>query len=78
MASGELCLRVFSVLRRQKREIERIEYISRMASGLGEACYHPQTKFAKVMFLHLPVSNSVHGGGGGGGWGRSASSGVCI
>ena len=26
--------------------------------------YHPQTKFAKVMFLHLSVSHSVHGGGG--------------
>ena len=25
--------------------------------------YHPQTKFAKVMFLHLSVSHSVHGGG---------------
>ena len=24
--------------------------------------YHPQTKFAKVMFLHLPVSHSVHQG----------------
>ena len=29
--------------------------------------YHPQTKFAKVMFLHLSVSHSVHSGGGGGG-----------
>ena len=26
--------------------------------------YHPQTNFAKVMFLHLSVSHSVHGGGG--------------
>ena len=25
-------------------------------------CYHLQTKFAKVMFLHLSVSHSVHGG----------------
>ena len=25
--------------------------------------YHPQTKFAKVMFLHLSVSDSVHMGG---------------
>ena len=25
--------------------------------------YRPQTKFAKVMFLHLSVSHSVHGGG---------------
>ena len=24
--------------------------------------YRPQTKFAKVMFLHLSVSHSVHGG----------------
>ena len=27
--------------------------------------YHPQTKFAKVMFLHLSVNHSVHGGGRG-------------
>ena len=26
--------------------------------------YRPQTKFAKVMFLHLSVSHSVHRGGG--------------
>ena len=26
--------------------------------------YRPQTKFAKVMFLLLSVSHSVHGGGG--------------
>ena len=26
--------------------------------------YRPQTKFAKVMFLHVSVSHSVHGGGG--------------
>ena len=25
--------------------------------------YRPQTKFAKVMFLHLSVSHSVHGVG---------------
>ena len=25
--------------------------------------YRPQTKFAKVMFLHLSVSHSVHRGG---------------
>ena len=25
--------------------------------------YRPQTKFAKVMFLHVSVSHSVHGGG---------------
>ena len=40
--------------------------------------YRPQTKFAKVMFLHLSVSYSVHGRGEGvciHGWG-SASSGV--
>ena len=28
--------------------------------------YRPQTKFAKVMFLHVSVSHSVHRGGGGG------------
>ena len=28
------------------------------------ACYRPQTKFAKVMFLHLSVSHSVHREGG--------------
>ena len=27
--------------------------------------YRPQTKFVKVMFLHLSVSHSVHGRGGG-------------
>ena len=27
------------------------------------SCYRPQTKFAKVIFLHLSVSHSVHGGG---------------
>ena len=27
--------------------------------------YRPQTKFAKVMFLHMSVSHSVHGWGGG-------------
>ena len=27
-------------------------------------CYHPQMKFAKVMFLHLSVSHSVHKGRG--------------
>ena len=27
--------------------------------------YRPQTKFAKLMFLHVSVSHSVHGGGGG-------------
>ena len=27
--------------------------------------YRPQTKFAKVMFLHVSVSHSVHTGGGG-------------
>ena len=25
-------------------------------------CYRPQTKFVKVMFLHLSVSHSVHRG----------------
>ena len=30
-----------------------------------QSCYHLQTKFAKVMFLHLSVSHSVHRGGGG-------------
>ena len=29
------------------------------------AYYRPQTKFAKVMFLHVSVSHSVHGGSGG-------------
>ena len=30
--------------------------------------YRPQTKFAKVMFLHLVVSHSVHRGGVPGGY----------
>ena len=29
--------------------------------GFGSHFYLPQTKFAKVMFLHLSVSHSVHG-----------------
>ena len=36
--------------------------------GVGAPTYYycPQTKFGgKVMFLHLSVSHSVHGGGGG-------------
>ena len=45
--------------------------------------YRPQTKFAKVMFLHLSVSHSVHGGcawAGGmhGGGGRHAWWGACM
>ena len=28
------------------------------------SCYHPQTKFSKIMFLHLSVSHSVHRVGG--------------
>ena len=47
--------------------------------------YRPQTKFAKVTFLHLSVSHSVHGGGcawaGGAcmvGGGRHAWWGVCV
>ena len=27
------------------------------------SCYYPRTKFAKVMFLNLYVSHSVHRGG---------------
>ena len=35
--------------------------------GAPTVCnYHPQTKFAKVMFLHLSVSHSIHWGRG---WG---------
>ena len=30
---------------------------------MGQNCYGPQTKCAKVMFLHLSVSHSVHRGG---------------
>ena len=34
------------------------------AGGTGmHSCYRPQTKFAKVMFLHLSVSHSVHSWG---------------
>ena len=29
---------------------------------ITQACYRPQTKFAKVMFLHVSVSHSVHRG----------------
>ena len=31
--------------------------------GVKTYYYHPQTKFAKVMFLHLSLSHSVHRGG---------------
>ena len=30
--------------------------------SLTSLCYRPQTKFAKVMFLHMSVSHSVHRG----------------
>ena len=52
--------------------------------------YRPQTKFAKVMFLHLSVSHSVHGGGrawlqggmhgcrGVHGWGACMVAGMCM
>ena len=33
-----------------------------ITDGKGRHCYLPQTKFAKVMFLHLSVSHSVNGG----------------
>ena len=33
-----------------------------ITDGKGRHCYLPQMKFAKVMFLHLSVSHSVHGG----------------
>ena len=36
---------------------------SRGPLGRGAHYYRPQTKFAKVMFLHLSVSHSVHRGG---------------
>ena len=34
-----------------------------MAKLFYVTCYRPQTKFVKVMFLHLSVSHSVHKGG---------------
>ena len=40
--------------------------------------YSPQTKFAKVMFLHLSVSHSVHGGGGVWQGACMAGEGVCM
>ena len=33
------------------------------ACCIQEVYYRPQTKFAKVMFLHVSVSHSVHRGG---------------
>ena len=41
--------------------------------------YRPQTKFAKIMFLHVSVSHSVHRGGVHG-WGRAcmAGGGQCV
>ena len=35
----------------------------RFKNGVCTNFYRPQTKFGKVMFLHLSVSHSVHGGG---------------
>ena len=41
-----------------------VEHFWRSCVLCEEALYYrPQTKFAKVMFLHLSVSHSVHGGG---------------
>ena len=40
--------------------------------------YLPQTKFAKVMFLHLFVSHSVHGGGMHGCRGHAWLQGACM
>ena len=42
--------------------------------------YRPQTKFAKVMFLHLSVSHSVHGEGPGrgGAWLGGSAPGGCL
>ena len=37
-------------------------YIMTHSLCLNQVFYCPQTKFAKVMFLHLSVSHSVHGG----------------
>ena len=34
------------------------------ARRMTNSYYRPQTKFAKIMFLHLSVSHSVHRGGG--------------
>ena len=53
-----------------------VEHFWRSCVLCEEALYYrPQTKFAKVMFLHLSVSHSVHGGGlhggGAGGWAAS-------
>ena len=46
------------------------EGVAEKARGVGvthfsqeNVYYRPQTKFAKVMFLHLSVSHSVHRGG---------------
>ena len=36
------------------------------SSYICRHCYCPQTKNAKVIFLHMSVSHSVHGGGDGG------------
>ena len=40
--------------------------------------YRPQTKFAKVMLLHLFVSHSVHKGGGMHGRGACVVRGACM
>ena len=58
----------------------------RNVSRSHEHYYRPQTKFAKVMFLHLSVcplggGGGMHGGGGGVcvvWWGACIASGGCV
>ena len=47
----------FNLQQRSRRRLYKRELIDKYCN------YRPQTKFAKVMFLHLSVSHSVHRGG---------------
>ena len=55
-------------------EICIVQILSLESKGIY---YRPQTKFAKVMFLHLSVSHSVHRAGGVHGRGYAWQGGVC-
>ena len=47
-----------------KRTVQMLKISFVSSSSRSTFNFHrPQTKFAKVMFLHLSVSHSVHGGG---------------
>ena len=68
----EICSFNVDVL--SNRKAQNLYFIDKYQKSCRDF-YRPQTKFAKVMFLHLSISHSVHrvggclGPGPGGGWG---------